>query len=99
MRLILFDIDGTILWTDGAGRRAIHRALLEELGTASPIDAYRLDGKTDPQIVRELLELAGHPAASDARAIAAGRDRHLRPLGRGLERPTQRPRPPRWVAE
>src|SRR6266566_1352022 len=59
MRLILFDIDGTILWTDGAGRRAIRRALLEELGTAGPIDAYRLDGKTDPQIVRELLELVG----------------------------------------
>ena len=63
MRLILFDIDGTLLWTDGAGRRAIHHALLDELGTAGPIETYRFDGKTDPQIVRELLTLAGHPAA------------------------------------
>src|SRR5438046_8720958 len=90
MRLILFDIDGTILWTDGAGRRAIRRALLEELGTAGPIDAYRLDGKTDPQIVRELLEMAGHPAASDERAIAAVCDRYVALLIGELERRAQR---------
>ncbi|HEY3279626.1 MAG TPA: HAD family hydrolase [Gemmatimonadales bacterium] len=71
MRLILFDIDGTLLWTDGAGRRAIHRALLDEMGTAGPIDTYRFDGKTDPQIVRELLTLAGQAdAATDARVAA-----------------------------
>src|SRR5690349_7037545 len=29
MRLVLFDIDGTILHTHGAGRRAVHRALHE----------------------------------------------------------------------
>src|SRR6266705_2386702 len=99
MKLILFDIDGTILWTDGAGRRAIRRALLEELGTAGPIDAYRLDGKTDPQIVRELLELAGHPAASDERAIAAVCDRYVALLTRELESPTQRTRLLDGVAE
>ncbi|MBI4421153.1 MAG: haloacid dehalogenase-like hydrolase [Gemmatimonadetes bacterium] len=64
MKLVLFDIDGTILWTDGAGRRAIRQALITEMGTAGPIDeGYRLDGKTDPQIVRELLAAAGHPQA------------------------------------
>ena len=66
MILVLFDIDGTLLWTDGAGRRAVHRALLAEVGTAGPIDTYRFDGKTDPQIVKDLLTLAGHPDA-DAR--------------------------------
>jgi phosphoglycolate phosphatase-like HAD superfamily hydrolase len=71
MRLVLFDIDGTLLWTDGAGRRAIHRALLAEAGTAGPIDTYRFDGKTDPQIVRELLTLAGHPDATAPGLIAA----------------------------
>lgn len=71
MRLVLFDIDGTLLWTDGAGRRAIHRALLAEAGTAGPIDTYRFDGKTDPQIVRELLTLAGHPNAAAPEQIAA----------------------------
>jgi phosphoglycolate phosphatase len=71
MKLVLFDIDGTLLSTDGAGRRAIRRALLDETGTAGPIESYRLDGKTDPQIVSELLSLAGHPAAGDEARIAA----------------------------
>ncbi len=59
MRLVLFDIDGTLLLSDGAGRRAIHRALIEVFGTTGPED-YHFDGKTDPQIVRELMRLAGH---------------------------------------
>jgi phosphoglycolate phosphatase-like HAD superfamily hydrolase len=62
-KLVLFDIDGTLLWTDGAGRRAIRAALLAEMGTAGPIDGYRFDGKTDHQIIHELMEAAGHPQA------------------------------------
>src|SRR6266545_3559369 len=72
MKLILFDIDGTLLWTDGAGRRAIQQALVEEMGTAGPIDTYRFDGKTDPQIVRELMTLAEHPEAEAEDRIAVG---------------------------
>ncbi|HUQ45950.1 MAG TPA: HAD hydrolase-like protein [Gemmatimonadaceae bacterium] len=56
--VVLFDIDGTILWTDGAGRRAVHRALQEVFG-APPPEGHEFDGKTDPQIVRELMQLAG----------------------------------------
>lgn len=59
MKLVLFDIDGTLLLSDGAGRRAINRALQEVFGATGPSD-YRFDGKTDPQIVRELMRLAGH---------------------------------------
>jgi phosphoglycolate phosphatase-like HAD superfamily hydrolase len=58
MKVVLFDIDGTILWTDGAGRRAVVRALEEVYGTSIPA-GLEFDGKTDPQIIRELLELAG----------------------------------------
>jgi phosphoglycolate phosphatase len=89
MRLILFDIDGTLLWTNGAGRRAIHRALLDEMGTAGPIEGYRFDGKTDPQIVRELLTLAGHPESdSDDRVTAVCR-RYVDLLTAELAKPTQ----------
>lgn len=89
MKLVLFDIDGTLLWTDGAGRRAIHRALLDEAGTAGPIESYRFDGKTDPQIVRELLSLAGHPAAADAGRIDAVCRRYVEHLRSELAAPTQ----------
>ncbi len=89
MKLVLFDIDGTLLWTDGAGRRAIHRALLDEAGTAGPIERYRFDGKTDPQIVRELLSLAGHPAAADEARIRAVCRRYVDHLRAELAKPTQ----------
>ena len=59
MKLVLFDIDGTILLTDGAGKRAIHRALIDVFGGTGPHD-HRFDGKTDPQIVRELMRIEGH---------------------------------------
>jgi phosphoglycolate phosphatase len=60
-RLVLFDIDGTILLTAGAGRRAITAALAEAVGARSAFGQIRFDGKTDPQIVAELLASAGDP--------------------------------------
>ena len=89
MKLVLFDIDGTLLWTDGAGRRAIRQALLDEMGTAGPIHGHRFDGKTDPQIVRELLAAAAHPdAESEARVEAVCR-RYVALLQAELAKPSQ----------
>jgi len=59
VKLVLFDIDGTIMLSAGAGSRAVRRALLEVFGAPGP-DTHRFDGKTDPQIVRELMSIAGH---------------------------------------
>jgi phosphoglycolate phosphatase-like HAD superfamily hydrolase len=87
LRLILFDIDGTLLWTNGAGRRAIRRALVDEMGTAGPIEQYRFDGKTDPQIVRELMTLAGHPEADAEERIAAVCRRYVALLTTELQQP------------
>jgi phosphoglycolate phosphatase-like HAD superfamily hydrolase len=58
MKIALFDIDGTLLWTKGAGRRAMERALKANIGTTGPAD-HRYDGKTDRQIVRESMSLSG----------------------------------------
>lgn len=85
-KLVLFDVDGTLLWTDGAGRRAIRRALLEEMGTAGPIDDYRFDGKTDPQIIAELLTAAGHPDALHRARHELVCRRYLELLAEELER-------------
>ena len=68
MKLVLFDVDGTLLTASGAGRRALDQALREVYGTAGPIEAYDFRGGTDPQIIRDLLKLAG----LGEEAIAAG---------------------------
>lgn len=62
MKVVLFDIDGTLLLSDGAGRRAMERVLVELFGTAGP-RSYRYGGKTDKLIVRETMRLAGIPDA------------------------------------
>ena len=67
VRVILFDIDGTLLRT-GAGRRSMERALLTTFGTPGD-PSYRYDGKTDRQIIREAMRLAGF----DDRTIDARR--------------------------
>jgi phosphoglycolate phosphatase-like HAD superfamily hydrolase len=60
-RLILFDIDGTLLMADGVGKRAIRAALMEVFGTTGPIGSYSFAGRTDPEIVRDLLRADGIP--------------------------------------
>lgn len=58
-RLVLFDIDGTLLSAGGVSARALEAALVETFGTAGPAAGYDYSGKTDPQIVRELMRGAG----------------------------------------
>ena len=81
-KLVLFDIDGTLLLTAGAGRRAITQALIEfldaerdstgsRLTTHDALATVRFDGKTDPQIVYELLASAGDPAPQERSRIDA----------------------------
>jgi phosphoglycolate phosphatase-like HAD superfamily hydrolase len=58
VKLILFDIDGTLLSSAGAGRRAMEWALRVHFGS-SGAPAYRYDGKTDRQIVRDQMRAVG----------------------------------------
>ncbi|MEZ4413076.1 MAG: HAD hydrolase-like protein [Gemmatimonadales bacterium] len=75
--LVLFDIDGTLLLTPGAGRRAITAALADRMIDARVWEEIRFDGKTDPQIVREMLEAAGDASAGDPLAVTEILERYL----------------------
>jgi len=57
-RLLLFDIDGTLV-EGGPAKRAFELAMELVFGTAGPIGGHDFSGKTDPQIARELLLAEG----------------------------------------
>ena len=59
MKLLLFDIDGTLIRSSSAGRAALTYALTQVFGTAGPIDSYKFGGKTDPRIITDLMLAAG----------------------------------------
>lgn len=83
MKLVLFDIDGTLLWSDGAGRSAMTGALEHVFGSAGPA-SYRYDGKTDLQIARELMRMEGHDEAHIDARLPALVDGYLQRLEREL---------------
>lgn len=55
MHVILFDIDGTLIHTRGAGRAALRRALIEDFGIENPNDNVPVEGRTDRGITRDLF--------------------------------------------
>ncbi len=59
VKLILFDIDGTLVTCRGRAGEALTRAMAATFGTPGPVETYRYSGKTDPQIVHELMAAAG----------------------------------------
>jgi phosphoglycolate phosphatase len=60
-RLVLFDIDETMISSDGAGRRAFARVLEREYAIPEEIGHINMSGKTDPQILKEIFEFAKKP--------------------------------------
>jgi phosphoglycolate phosphatase len=86
-KLVLFDIDGTLVSAQGAGSRAFRRAMMEVFGETGPIDSYDFHGRTDPQIARELLRLAGLEDAAIDRRLPDLWGAYLRELAVELERP------------
>jgi phosphoglycolate phosphatase-like HAD superfamily hydrolase len=76
-RLILLDLDGTILSTGGVAAGAFREALEEVFGTSGPREGYSFAGKTDPQIARELLLAAGVPETEMAERLPEVWKRYL----------------------
>jgi phosphoglycolate phosphatase-like HAD superfamily hydrolase len=77
MHLVLFDIDGTLISSGGAGRTALEAALADEFGV--PLRGQlELSGRTDRAIVEDLLRLAGLPVSEEnLQRIQQGYLRHL----------------------
>jgi phosphoglycolate phosphatase len=52
-KAVLFDVDGTLITTGGAGERAWRTAFQERFGVAADIKKYSHDGMTDPNVARQ----------------------------------------------
>ena len=59
MPILLFDIDGTLVRTGGAGKAAMEAGLRETFGVAEVRDVVAYSGRTDRAIARDLLAAHG----------------------------------------
>jgi len=79
VKVLLFDLDGTLLLSGGAGMRAMSEAIREQFGVEDAFRDIVPDGKTDPVIFREMLRTCRIPIEDEAAAIKklAGRYEQL----------------------
>jgi len=90
--VLLFDVDGTLVTTDGAGRRAVERAFELRHGTKAVV-AFSFGGMTDKAIVRSGLLALGRFFASETELLAemeATLDFYLEVLAEEVSRTTIR---------
>ena len=90
MKLVLFDIDGTLVDSGKQPRRAFAEALLEVYGAAGDVYTYEFSGKTDPRIMLDLLVGAGRSRDEVVAWLPAARDAYLDRLDAILERERMR---------
>jgi phosphoglycolate phosphatase len=57
--LVLLDIDGTLIRADGIGHDSMKATLERVYGTAGPLDDYSFAGRTDREIVRDMMTFEG----------------------------------------
>lgn len=84
MVILLFDIDGTLIRTGGAGAEAVACAVEEILpnGGPQPLEEASFQGRTDPAIFAEIL--ADHGIAADSALLDRLFEAYLRHLPRLL---------------
>jgi phosphoglycolate phosphatase len=87
-KLILFDIDGTLIRTGGAGVRAMTRAFEETCGISDALKAVEVAGRTDRLIMTDALALLGRPLDDDL--LQRFRDRYCGFLREELAQLSQR---------
>jgi phosphoglycolate phosphatase len=65
VRLVLFDIDGTLVHTGGAGIKAFAKVFATEFGANDGIERIKFAGRTDVSLVREFFGFHHIPASSE----------------------------------
>jgi phosphoglycolate phosphatase len=68
LSLVLFDIDGTLLLSGGAGVRAMTKAFAATFGVADAFAGMLVAGRTDSYLLSAALERAGLPDTAEAHA-------------------------------
>lgn len=84
MRTLLFDIDGTLLLTNGGGSGALKLAIEQEFGVRSVCTDVEYSGRTDRSLLPELLQRNGLP--NDNEHLTRLRDRYAELLPDVLSR-------------
>jgi phosphoglycolate phosphatase-like HAD superfamily hydrolase len=83
-KLLLFDIDGTLLTSGGAGERALRLGFRDRFGIDDDLSSVEIAGRTDSGIVREML--AAHRLPATPENIAAFLDGYLHHLAEEIPR-------------
>ena len=85
MKLLLFDIDGTLVDCGGQPKPLFGEALEEVYGVRGNLPGYDFSGKTDPRIVLDLMTAAGVPEPVIRERMTVLRDAYLSRLEQRLE--------------
>jgi len=86
-KLLLFDIDGTLISTGGAGGRAMARAFQDVFGFSNGLGSISMAGRTDAWIVAQMA--AEHGLAYDADAFVRFHDTYVGYLTAEVQRPAE----------
>ena len=84
-RLILFDIDGTLVLTGGAGGRAMTRAFREVFGVENGLASVSMAGRTDAWIVARMA--SHHGIACGDEILSRFHDAYIGHLRREIHEP------------
>ncbi len=77
MKLLLFDIDGTMLVMHGVGRQAMEEALAPLCGGVPTTDGISFAGRTDPHIFLDVLQHNGCSASEAAALLPEALSRYV----------------------
>jgi phosphoglycolate phosphatase len=78
-KLILFDIDGTLI-TGGPAKESFEVAMFDTYGRLGDVKNYDFSGKTDPKIARDLLREVGFPDSAIETGFSDLWDRYVEQL-------------------